>query len=219
MKAFITVALSFITAITFVACGSKSADGPATFCDTACLTDSIKFQGDHKLEPAVFIISNNCKADSIIWTYKGLGELRKTSFEGLIGRTPSINKNFIRCFFNNADVAWIMFNDCETGRGFQIKLPYDRSQSVSPKGSGINNLDPKFSISDNLVVYTDRGNLFIEDMSTGKKGSMTFGEALDIDYDNIHASIDSVNITNTRSWAKVKIGEEWKVIEKNITLE
>ena len=112
-----------------------------------------------------------------------------------------------------------MFNDCETGRGFQIKLPYDRSQSVSPKGSGINNLDPKFSISDNLIVYTDRGNLFIEDMSTGKKGSMTFGEALDIDYDNMHASIDSVNITNTRSWAKVKIGEEWKVIEKNITLE
>ena len=219
MKAFITVALSFITAITFVACGSKSGAGPATFCDTACLTDSINFQGDHKLEPAVFIIANNCKADSIIWTYKGLGELRKTSFEGLIGRTPYINKNFIRCYFNNADVAWIMFNDCETGRGFQIKLPYDRSQSVSPKGSGINNLDPKFSISDNLIVYTDRGNLFIEDMSTGKKGSMTFGEALDIDYDNMHASIDSVNITNTRSWAKVKIGEEWKVIEKNITLE
>ena len=219
MKTFIIVALSFITAITFVACGSKSADGPATFCDTACLTDSINFKGDHKLEPAVFIISNNCKADSIIWTYKGLGELRKTSFEGLIGRTPNINKNFIRCYFNNADVAWIMFNDCESGRGFQIKLPYDRSQSVSPKGSGINNLDPKFSISDNLVVFTDRGNLFIEDMSTGKKASMTFGEALEIDYDYLHDHIDSVNVTNTRAWAKVKIGKEWKVIEKNITFE
>ena len=56
-------------------------------------------------------------------------------------------------------------------------------------------------------------------MSTGKKASMTFGEALDIDYDIMHASIDSVNITNTRSWAKVKIGKEWKIIEKNITLE
>ncbi|MEO5948485.1 MAG: hypothetical protein ABIP79_16830 [Chitinophagaceae bacterium] len=219
MKPFITVALSFITAISFVACSSKSGDGPATFCDTACLTDSIKFQGDHKLEPAVFIISKNCKADSIIWTYKGLGELRKTSFEGLIGRTPIINKDFIRCYFNNADVAWIMFNDCESGRGFQIKLPYDKSQSVSPKGSGINNLDPKFSISDNLVVYTDRGNLFIEDMSTGKKGSMTFGEALEIDYDYMHDHIDSVNVTNTKAWARVKIGKEWKVIEKNITLE
>lgn len=219
MKTFITVVFSLIATITFVACGSKSGNGPATFCDTACLTDSINFKGDHKLEPAVFIISNNCKADSIIWTYKGLGELRKTSFEGLIGRAPYINKNFIRCYFNNADVAWIMFNDCETGRGFQIKLPYDRSQSVSPKGSGINNLDPKFSISDNLAVFTDRGNLFIEDMSTGKKASMTFGEALDIDYDIMHASIDSVNITNTRSWAKVKIGKEWKIIEKNITLE
>jgi len=56
MKTFITLALSFITAIMFVACGSKSADGPATFCDTACLTDSINFKGDHKLEPAVVFI-------------------------------------------------------------------------------------------------------------------------------------------------------------------
>ncbi len=219
MKSLLAVAFSFVIAISFVACKSSSGDGPASFCDTACLTDSIKFKGDHKLEPSVYITSNNCKADSIIWTYKGLGELRTTSFENLIGKTPNINKNFIRCYFNNADVAWIMFNDCENGRGFQIKLPYDKSQSVSPKGSGINNLDPKFSISDNLVVYTDRGNLFIEDMSTGKKATMTFGEPLDIDYDALHEHIDSVNVTNSRAWAKVKIGKEWKVIEKNITLE
>jgi len=56
-------------------------------------------------------------------------------------------------------------------------------------------------------------------MSTGKKASMTFGEALEIDYDYMHDHIDSVNVTNTRAWAKVKIGKEWKVIEKNITFE
>lgn len=219
MKSLIAAIFSLVITIFFFSCKSSTADAPLSFCDTACLTDSIKFKGDHKLEPSVFITSSDCKADSIIWTYIGLGELRKTSFEGLIGRTPSINKNFIRCYFNNADVAWVMFNDCETGRGFQIKLPYDKSQSVSPKGSGINNIDPKFSIADNLVVFTDRGNLFIEDMSTGKKATMTFGEALDIDYDALHDHIDSVNITNTRGWAKILIGKEWKVVEKNFTLE
>ena len=43
---------------------------------------------------------------------------------------------------------------------------------------------------------------------------MTFGEKLDIDYDDIHKHIDSVNITDTRIWVKVKVGEEWKELEK-----
>lgn len=219
MKFLTAIVFSFVCIISFVACKSSSADAPASFCDTACLTDSIKFKGEHPMEPVVFITSKNCKADSIIWSYKGLGEFRKTGFEYLIGTTVNINKDFIRCFFNNAEVAWILFNDCENGRGFQIKLPYDKKQSFSLKSSGINNLDPKFSIADNLIVNTDRGNLFIEDMSNGKKATMTFGEALEIDYDSMHDHIDSVNVTNTRAWAKVKIGKDWKVIEKNITLE
>lgn len=219
MKSSIAVAFSILITFSFTACKSSSADGSTSFCDTACLTDSIKFKGEHKLEPVVYITSKDCKADSIIWSYNGMGTFRKTSFEDLTGRTANINKDFVRCYFNNADVAWIMYNDCENGRGFQIKLPYDKSQNVSPKGSGINNLDPKFSISDNLIVYTDRGNLFIEDMSTGKKATMTFGEELELDYSAIHDVIDSVNITNSRAWTKVLIGKEWKVIEKNITFE
>ncbi len=219
MKSLIAAAFLILITYSFTACKSSSADGPNTFCDTACLTDTIKFKGDNKLEPVVYITSKDCKADSIIWSYNGMGTFRKTSFDDLIGRSANINKDFIRCYFNNADIAWIMYNDCETERGFQIKLPYDKSQNVSPKGSGINNIDPKFSIADNLVVHTDSGNLFIEDMSTGKKATMTFGEALDLDYSALHTVIDSVNITNTRAWAKVLIGKEWKVIEKNITLE
>lgn len=218
MRILIAQLLIIVITLSFGSCNSSSS-GPATFCDTACLQDTLKFKGDHKLEPAVYITSKDCKADSIIWTYNGLGELRTTSFESLIGRTPNINKDFIRCYFNNADVAWVMFNDCENGRGFQIKLPFDKSLSVSPKGSSLNNLDTKFSISDNLVVYTDRGNIYVEDMDTGKKAMMTFGEKLDIDYDAIHEHIDSVNITGTKIWTKVLVGKDWKVIEKNITLE
>ena len=35
----------------------------------------------------------------------------------------------------------------------------------------------------------------------------------------IHDHIDSVNITDTRIWVKIKIGENWKELEKKITLE
>ena len=48
---------------------------------------------------------------------------------------------------------------------------------------------------------------------------MTFGERIEIDYDAIHDYIDSVNITPTRFWAKVKIGGEWKPIEKAVELK
>ena len=88
------------------------------------------------------------------------------------------------------------------------------------KTSGINNIDPKFSVSDNLIAYTDRGNIFVEDINTGKKALMTFGEKLEIDYDAIHEYIDSVNITNSRIWVKVKVKDGWKELEKkNVTFE
>ena len=47
---------------------------------------------------------------------------------------------------------------------------------------------------------------------------MTFGKALDFDFDAIHETLDSVNITRSRIWAKVKIDGEWKTLEKNIAL-
>ncbi|MBK6991075.1 MAG: hypothetical protein IPH34_04295 [Chitinophagaceae bacterium] len=55
-------------------------------------------------------------------------------------------------------------------------------------------------------------------MSTGKSFD-DFRRSFEIDYDYMHDHIDSVNVTNTRAWTKVKIGKEWKVIEKNITFE
>ena len=69
------------------------------------------------------------------------------------------------------------------------------------------------------MANTDRGNIYVEDMATGKKAMMTFGQKLDVDYDAIHEHIDSVNITNSRIWVKVKIGDAWKELEKKIVLE
>ncbi|MBL7720827.1 MAG: hypothetical protein JNK98_02415, partial [Chitinophagaceae bacterium] len=123
------------------------------------------------------------------------------------------------CVFNDTSYAWLLFNDCATGRGYQLRLPFNKTADIGRKSSGINNIDKKFSISDNLVVNTDRGNIYVEDMITGKKAMMTFGQKLDIDYDAIHEYIDSVNITNSRIWVKILVDKKWVEKEKNITLE
>ena len=217
MKILIVPAILIALTLQFGAC--KSSDKQSTFCDTVCLKDSLIFSGDHKLKPYVNISVKDCKPDTLTWSYSGMGTDRKTGFEYLIGTAVNINKDFIRCYIRDTAYAWLLFNDCVTGRGFQVKLPYDIKGSFALKSSGINNFDKKFSIEEKLVVNTDRGNIYVEDMSTGKKAMMTFGEKLDIDYDALHAHIDSVNITSSRIWVKVKKGEDWKVIEKNITLE
>lgn len=66
------------------------------------------------------------------------------------------------------------------------------------------------------MAYTDRGNIFVEDMNTGKEVMMTFGKALDINYDHIHDYIDSVNITRDRIWTRIKIDDKWEDKEKAV---
>ncbi len=216
MKFFIIPAIAILLAFSITGCKSSGAGAPKLFCDTACFKDTLKFTGDHKQAPTVWLTANDCKGDNLVWSYNGMGSERKTKFDY---PDAKLNKNFVRCIFKGIEFAYVLFNDCATGRGYQIKLPYDKTQSFVMKTSGINNIDPRFSISDNLLAYTDRGNIFLEDINTGKKASMTFGEKIDIDYDLIHDYIDSVNITNSRIWVKVKIKDEWKEIEKKITLE
>lgn len=215
MKILSVPAFAILLGLSFGSCKSSSG-GPRLLCDTACLKDTMKFTGEHKSKPYVYITVNNCLADSVIWSYTGMPSDRKTKFDYSAAK---MNKNFVRCLFKDIDFAYILFNDCVTGRGYQIKLPYDKTQSFVMKTSGINNIDPKFSISDNLVVYTDRGNIYLEDISNSKKAMMTFGEKLDIDYDAIHEYIDSVNVTNSRVWVKVKTKDGWKELEKKITME
>ena len=56
-------------------------------------------------------------------------------------------------------------------------------------------------------------------MASGKRATVTFGKALDIDWDMVHDVIDSVNITSSRAWIKVKIDNEWREIDKKIELK
>jgi hypothetical protein len=202
-------------------CGNNSGNSARLFCDTACMKDTLRFTDEkHELKPYIYISTANCLPDSVIWSYSGMGYNRKLSFEDFAGNKFSLNKNYMSCFFKDTSYAWLLYNDCTNGRGYFIKIPFNKKQNISRRGSALNKFDPKFAVADGMVAYTDRGNIFVEDMATGKKAMMTFGKMLaDLDYDAMHEFIDSVNITPGRIWARIMMDKEWKTIEKNITLE
>lgn len=217
MRILLLPVIAIILAYSFGAC--KSSTGSKTFCDTTCIKDTIKFNSDSKLKPYVYISAKNCMADTLLWSYEGMGVNRKVGLADFINTVVYLNKDHVRCFIKDTAYAWLLFNDCSNGRGYSLKLPFNKTTSIGRKSSNINNMDKKFSVTDNMVAYTDRGNIYVEDMETGKKAMMTFGQALDIDYDAIHEYIDSVNVTSSRIWVKVKVDNDWKELEKNITLE
>jgi len=160
-----------------------------------------------------------CLPDTIQWHHGGMDAYTKTGFTYLIEQSVRINKNFVTAKFKDNAYVWVLFNDCLTGRGFQLKLPYDKSEKFSVNSSGINSFDPKFSVAEQLIVNTDRGNIYVEDAYTGKKAMMTFGEKIPIDYDLIHDHLDSVHITEKRIWVRFKLNNKWVEKEKNIVLE
>ena len=218
MRQLLSICIMVATALAMGSC-SLFSSAPPVFCDTSCSSDTIQLVGSHESKPTVRISMANCLPDTLVWSYDGLGLNRKIGFSYLIGTTVRINKNYVKAIFNENKYAWLLFNDCITGRGFQIKLPYDKETPFSLKSSGMNQMDKKFSIQEGLIVNTDRGNLFVEDALDGKKAMMTFGQKIDIDYDALHEHIDSIAITRNRIWARIKIGNDWVVKEKQIVLE
>jgi hypothetical protein len=217
MRLIALLILVFATAFAFTSCKSS---GTPTFCDTVCLKDTLKFvKGNHPLKPYVYITAKDCNPDSLIWSYDGMGVNRKIDFSELTGAPVHLNKDFVRCVINNTSYAWLLFNDCDGGLGYYFKIPFDKVKKLGRSNRAINSFDPKFSITGTLVCYIDPGNIFVEDMTTGKTAMMTFGKDIEPDFAHIHNSIDSVNITPVRIWARVKMGDEWKEREKKIELK
>lgn len=202
--------------VSFTACNSS---GKATFCDTACSNDTIRFSIEHPDQPFVTIGMRNCLPDTITWSHNKLPAKRKLVFTDLTGKEVRINKNYIRYYIKDTSFVWISFNDCITRQGFLIKIPFNKTGTIFRKNSALNSLDPKFAVGENLAAYTDKGNIFVEDMVTGRKATMTLGRMVEMDYTNIHDVVDSVNVTANYVWAKVKIDNDWKIIEKKITLQ
>ena len=198
--------------IIFLSCNNKnSSTTKASFCDTVCMQDSLKFiDNNNKLKPYVYISAKNCTGDTLTWGF--IGQNKNIAFG------YRLNKDFARCYIKDTSYALLVFNTCENGRGYFLKLSYAKKSSFRKSTTAINNFDPKFSVADSLLAYTDKGNLFVEDIGNDKKTFMTFGKELDFDFDAIHETLDSVNITRNRIWAKVKIDGEWKSLEKNIVL-
>ncbi len=214
--------LLLIAAAALFACGGgRNTATEKPFCDTVCLTDTIKFmKEDHTLKPYLYISTKNCLPDSVIWSYRGLGTNRKLSFDDFGLKKFPVNKNTMTIYFGDTSYVWFLFNNCANGRGYLAKIPFNKSQKIIRSGRALNNFDPKYSVSEGLAVYTDKGNIFVEEMATGKRAEMTFGKWLEeMDDDYLHDYIDSVNVSPTRIWANVLIDKKWTVLEKNVTLE
>ena len=195
----------------FSAC-NNSGKSKASFCDTVCMRDSVKFiEASHPLKPYVYISPKDCNGDTLTWGF--IGQNKNIEFN------YRLNKDYTRCIIKDTAFALLIFNTCENGRGYFMKFSFGKKASFKKSTSAINNFDPKFIVADSLLAYTDKGNLFVEDIATGKKALATFGKQLDIDFDAIHETIDSVNITSNRIWAKFKVDDEWKVIDKNVVLQ
>ncbi|HYM95080.1 MAG TPA: hypothetical protein VET23_13125 [Chitinophagaceae bacterium] len=218
MKIFLIAIVAIVIGFSFEAC--KSSSGPKLFCDTTCIKDSMKFTNEtHPLKPYLYISARNCNADTLVWSYSGMGTNRKSGLADMLNTEVRLNKHYVKCFIPDTSYAWLMFNDCSNGRGYLLKLPFNKTNTISRKSSAINSIDPKFSVAEGLAAYTDRGNIFVEEMASGKKAMMTFGKIVDIDYDAIHEYIDSVNVSPGRIWVKIKIDNEWTTLEKDITLQ
>jgi hypothetical protein len=211
MQLKLTLCFVFIFSV-LVACKfSNNGEGRPAFCDTACLKDSIKFIKElSKFQPFAIITANSCSSDSLKWGR--IGYRRSIEMNKL-----KLNKDFVKVFYNDTAYVWVMFNSCETGQGFLYKLPFRSDATMLISKRAINNLDKKFAVADGIAAYTDRGNIFLEDMATQKKAMMTFGKAImEMDFEAIHETLDSVNITPTHGWARVKIDNKWQDVEKDL---
>ncbi|RYY56438.1 MAG: hypothetical protein EOO09_06640 [Chitinophagaceae bacterium] len=221
MRILFAAAAVLAGSLFFVSCKSDAAT-KAGFCDTVCVKDSMKFVlSTHKLKPYVNISPANCEADSVTWGYEFKGAERQMHITALTGGSPvKINPAMLSCHITDTSYFWLSFNNCATGRGYLAKVRFNASGTIAqPITSAFNGFDPKFAVAEGLAVWSDRGNIFTEDMQTGKKAQMTFGQRLPIDYDNLHDFVDSISVTATKIWAKVLVDKDWKVFEKDITLK
>ena len=158
--------------------------------------------------------------DTITWSHRMLATNRKMEFEELVGKTARLNKDYVKCYFNDTSYAWLRFNDCNTGRGFLVKLPYNKADKWSIYTSALNDLDPKFSVEDGLIAYYDETFIWVQDLATGKKDKMLMNDKpLEFDHNDVHKTIDSIKVTRSKVWASIKINGEWKPKEKAITLQ
>lgn len=216
MRKLFLFSVAAVTVFVFSCSGNNDGTGK-TFCDTACNTDSLHFKGNHPLNPMVDIGLNACKADTIMWTHDLAGS-KLLDLSADLGQPVTLNPSTVDAYIKDTSYAWLQFNDCKTGRGYLMKLPFNKSEERRKVSGAFTKFDPKFSIEDGLVAYTDRGSVFVENMESGEKAMMPFDKQYDIDFNKLHESVDSVLVTKNRIWVQMIRNGEKKTYEKNISL-
>jgi len=195
----------------FTSC-QNSAKGK-TFCDTTCSNDSIKFTGNKDQKLSISIKS--CKPEAIIWENKN--NKRIIEFNDYINKDVKMNPSFVNCAFGDSS-TWLSFNDCITGRGYLLNLPYSKNAAIGTYKAALNSFDKKFFVDPDLRAYTDGGNIYVVNVTNGNEAQMTFREAYQMDYDDIHKSIDSIHVAKDRIYVKlIKDGAEVP-LEKPVSL-
>lgn len=213
MKIKFTVTALAIGAFILTSCGgsgNKEATAPESICkDSSCITEPMSFESKAANNPKVRISFKDCKFDSIHWEKGGMGVIKDIIFSDFIENDIRPSKSMLSCDIIESKSAWIKFNDCTTGRGYVIKLPFDKTGTTSKYKSALNGFDPKFKIADGLVAYYDNTFIYVQDMATEKtaKTLMTdTGITEIIDYNDVHSLIDNVNITKDHITAKILFG-------------
>ena len=84
--------------------------------------------------------------------------------------------------------------------------------------SAFTKFDPKFSLDPDLVAYTDRGSVFVENIKTSQQATLSFDKQYDIDFNKMHEMVDSVKITKDRIWVQMIREGQKKTYEKKISL-
>ena len=72
---------------------------------------------------------------------------RKMGFSTLVTNTVYMNRSMVDCYIKDTSYAWLKFNDCMTGRGYLMKLPFSKENDLSNYTSALNDFDPAFKIA------------------------------------------------------------------------
>lgn len=212
MRNFLLIA---IAGLFFASCSNNSITANATFCDTTCVNDSIRFTGNAALDQKLAISIKDCKPDAILWENKD--KKRIIEFQEYLNKDVKMNPSFVNCAFGDS-ASWLSFNDCITGRGYLLKLPYSNDAAIGTYKAALNSFDKKFSVDPDLRAYTDGGNIYVVNVKTGKEAEMTFKEDYKMDYDNIHTALDSINVSKSRIYVKLLKEDKEVPLEKSISL-
>ena len=214
MKAILLLAA---TALFFCSCHEK-ANQAKTFCDTACKTDKFTYQGDATFKQSVVITLKGCSPDSLSWTHAKAGTTRQIQLAEFLNKPVRLNPSAISVAFQDTSLVWLAFNDCLSGRGYLLKLPYNKSQTTQKITSALNHFDPKFAVDEDLRAYTDEGNIYVDNVKTGKGAQMTFKEKYAIDFNNIHEVVDTIHVTKTHIFVRLLKDGKPVTFEKDIEL-